>query len=273
MINLAETMYIYATTRFDAELAKLEPPAFATIDENTPEDVVTLLKTAGNSAARQYDKYKELFQLSCMYGDEVLHLVLVDDDQRAGVSDVMMENDPRKITLRQVATEGELVAAFWDWFMAKQPVIIAAWRTAQLWALLVNKALKYKIPVPADWRQNPMKKWTTTERLLDVSNLYLQGVTPAVRPMPDLQDVLDYWDVPVRHRHILQYPTQKELRAAKDEDWGHLVFGLGMYLDGMQRVLQDYTAEPELPAGGMNGTIPVPGVPGPVGGAHRGPRP
>lgn len=271
MINLAETLYIYATTRFDEALAKLEPPAFAVIDENTPEDVVTLLKTAGNSAARQYDKYKELFQLSCMHGNEVLHLALVDDEN-VGTFNVMVEHSSRKSTLKQVATEGELVAAFWDWFTDKQPVVVAGWRTSQLWAMLVNKALKYKIPVPSEWRQSPMKKWSTVDRLLDISNLYLQGVTPAVRLMPDLQDVLDYWEVAVPNRHIFQYPTQKELRAAKDSDWGHLVAQLEMYLDGMEQVLLDYTSEPSA-IGGMNGESGMPGVPGVAGFGLRGPQP
>ena len=267
MINLAETMFIYATTRFDDYLAKLEPPAFATIDENTPEDVVALLKTAGNSAARQYDKYKEIKQISCLYGNECLHLVLACETP-VSLFQVNPGSGGREAEIRLVATEGELVAGFWDWFRARGvagPAVVAGWRTSQLWALLVNKAIRYKLPVPPAWRQDPMKKWGSTDRLLDLSHIYLQGVSPAVRLMPDLQDALDYWDIPDPNKHKYTYPTQKELRSAPDTGWGEMALRLELYLDGMRRAMSEYMQE-EPDMGGVHGiTTQVPNLRGPAG--------
>lgn len=262
---MTETMFIYAVTRFDDVLAKLEPPAFATIDESTPEDVVALLKTAGNSAARQYDKYKEVKLISCMYDGQRRHLVLAEE----APADFRLPSGAG--SLRLLSTEGEVMAAFWDWFGElgiRGPAVIAGWRTAQLWALLVNKAIRYKLPVPAHLRQDPMKRWASSDRLLDLANIYLQGVSPAVRLMPDLQDALDFWEVTVPNRLRYAYPSQAELRNAQDDQWPELAVRVEMYLDGMKRALEDYTGERDERIG-----MEVLGLRGPAGAGIRGPQP
>ena len=274
MLNLDDTAYVFGTTKFDDVLAKVEPPTFATIDENTPPDVVSLLRTAGTSAARQYDRYKEIRHISHMHQGRYIHLVLAEDEMSGGESttEINLAVPGRSTCIQPMATEGELVSTFWTQLMnmgVAGPAIVAGWKIGQLWALLVNKALKYGIKVPQAFRQNLAMRYASNDRLLDLTGAYLQGISPAVRLLPELQDALAYWDPAIPGRHEGAFPSTSELQHATWEDWKKLELHrrVELMLDGMALVLAAYEA------GGDDGPIAMHNVPGPVGASARGPRP
>ena len=270
-MNLNDTAYVFGTTKFDEVLAKVEPPTFATIDENTPPDVVSLLRTAGTSAARQYDRYKEIRHVSHLYRGQYVHLVLAEDDPPGDAVGIQQLAEPGRTTgVQPMATEGELVATFWSQLSGMGmagPAIVAGWKIGQLWALLVNKALKYGVKVPQAFRQNILARYASSDRLLDLTGIYLQGMSPAVRLLPELQDALAYWEPAIPGRHERSFPGTGELQRAGWSDWQGLYRRVELLLDGMAMMLEAYEA------GGDDGPVAMHNLPGAPGAAVRGPKP
>ena len=60
--------------------------------------------------------------------------------------------------------------------------------------MLVNKAMAYGVRTPRSIRSDPMRKYSTVDVVLDLANLYSQGVGYQIRPLPSLGDVLKYWN-------------------------------------------------------------------------------
>ena len=238
---------VYMTTRLSQDrLAEMPPRAPLSITDPTRRaEIESNLKVA----AQFWDVYRDIVQLSFLYKDKFTHLMLCDklDDDSPDDLRVAMA------TVGAVSTfsdEADLVRAAFDYIAAlgcvpsltsaRAPLLqfgLAGWHIgSDIWAPLVNKAIKYRIPVIQDMLCGLDVKWPASRRLLDIATIYTQGAG-TFRKIPRLVDALQFWgvidpsaDVPPKNEIedvVCDYP---EIAAAEVEP----------YLRGMEEVLKLY---------------------------------
>jgi len=74
--------------------------------------------------------------------------------------------------------------------------------------MMANKAFTYGCPIPRALLSDPTRRYSTVDCLLDVGNIYAQGISMASRRLPALSDVLSYWGF--RNK----YATPREIKEA-----------------------------------------------------------
>jgi len=240
---------VYMTTSLSQERLDEMPPRapLSIADPTRRAEIESSLKVG----AQFWDMYRDIVQLSFLYKGEFTHLMLCDkldtgspDGQRASM-----------VTTGSVSTfsdEADLVRAAIDYIAnlgcvqsqaaVKTPLMqfgLAGWRIASdIWAPIVNKALKYRIPVIQDMLCGLDVKWPAARRLFDISTIYTQG-SGTFRKMPRLIDALQFWGVMDQSADtclkeeiedvVCDYP---EIAAASVEP----------YLRGMEEALRLYLA-------------------------------
>jgi hypothetical protein len=238
MINLIDAIYVYMTTEFDAELATHDPPTFAVAPEGTDEDLVEMLAQAGARAAQRHDKYQTIKHISTRTHDQTYHQVLVRNAEEAQYVNTKLR--PKPSVLNTYSDESALVADFWQGMLDETTSAVLGWRTRDMWGLLVNKALRYEVPIPARFKQDLSRRYCTLDCLIDLRNIYLQGCSPAVRNVPDIADVFSYWDLlDVDDSEFLQ---DEEILTAGVAKWRDPAFmrRVELYLEGMDAAVRRY---------------------------------
>lgn len=212
--------------------------------------------------ARLWDIYRDVVQLSFYHEGHAYHFMLCDDpkwDARGHIH----EQDNR--TIRLYDDEEDLVRDAFTFIREVfgpetpegQPMYmrtLVGWRMyIELWPFLVNRALKYRIPIYRDMLTNPDTKWPTTKHLSDIATLYLQG-GGGIRKLPGLADLLRFWGYwQDEHR-----PMPEDIEAAVCEDPFGTAGYIEQYLRDMHSVMCLYysaqsttNAQPDSPLTGL----------------------
>jgi hypothetical protein len=120
---------------------------------------------------------------------------------------------------------------------------LCGWKThQQVWPMLANRAMRYRIPVLQALLTDPEKKWPTVYSLVDIAGIYLQGAGFS-RQMPGLADLLRYWGC----AETLE-PIPIDMAALVCGDPVKAVGIIEPYLDGMHRAVCTYYPGADLVA-------------------------
>lgn len=193
-----QILTVFMTTRInETRLAEMPPLLRAEITDNEQrkrvEDVMML-------TARSWDIYRDLVQLSFHWNGRSYHFLLCDDPAWAH-SGAPSLDDPERLVMF-FSDEAELVHAVFLFIgevfgeVNGKPMydrLIVGWQIyTQLWPFLVNRAIKYRIPVFREMLGGVDTRWPNARYLGDIANLYLQGGS-AGRRLPGLADLLRFW--------------------------------------------------------------------------------
>lgn len=90
--------------------------------------------------------------------------------------------------------EDLMLTSLWDML---NPIItgrfLCGWEIYdQIWPRLINRSLHHGIPIPP-WAINDLAKKYTTINLIDIANIYKQGVYQGIRPLPPLHVAVKLW--------------------------------------------------------------------------------
>jgi hypothetical protein len=113
---------------------------------------------------------------------------------------------------------------------------IVGWKLqGEVWPMLVNKAVNCGTRCPRNLRTDPTKRYTTVDKLYDVSNIYTQGAN-FQRRLPALADALRYWGQAANYQ-----PPSKILDAVCSQP-ALAARMIEPYLDGMAKVALEYSS-------------------------------
>lgn len=234
MIDLDNALYLYTNTFFDEDLAEIHPPSFAKQTNDMSPDIAAMLHDAGVRTAKKYDRYCPIFQLSTLHKGTYTHYLIGDPNTSAKpASDCFVYFVDRE--------EG-LIRSFIESYENLLPSVVAGWEINQDWAMIVNRCVKYGIPLGLEHKQDPMVRYSTNKSLLSIANIYQQALPPSIRALPDLQDALDFWDIEIPEHPYGNILSTQELYNAKPELWLKKTFAAhaAAPLFGMQAVLRNY---------------------------------
>lgn len=211
-IDLSNLAVIFVTTEVNKDRIDSDPPElpFEPSDPGMEQD----LKSNAKYAAYQYDYYKDVIQCSILHHNVYHHFMYCDDP---AVPNRKVDSDWRKVTV--VDFEKDLIG------LAMQEIgnvfpetntgvpygggILAGWKLPwETWPMMVNKAFAYGCPMPRALMSDPIRRFSTYDCLLDVANIYAQGIAMSMRRLPALADVLGYWGF--RNK----YATPRDIKAA-----------------------------------------------------------
>ena len=187
---------MYMSTALNKTRLEEDPPSVEDVDD--PSHRANLLLSRQGSA-RYWDIYQDILQVSFLYANTFCHYMLCE----AGVNtDKIVVRENSIIYLYD--NEEDLVrAVFQQIVQLMGPVIgdgvpmygrmLVGWNMhSEVWPMLVNRAIKYRIPVYRDMLADPDAKWHTTRHIGDISAIYTQG-SHGSRRTPGLVDLLKYW--------------------------------------------------------------------------------
>jgi hypothetical protein len=128
----------------------------------------------------------------------------------------------------------------------------------EIWPILVNRAIKYRIPVYRDMLTNPDSKWPTTKHLGDIAAIYFQG-GGGFRKLPGFADLLKFWGFwQDEHRAM-----PEDIAAAVCEDPFGTAGYIELYLRDMHNVMRVYYRTEDDTT---KSTDPLAGMPVPTSG-------
>lgn len=238
-LDIDNLSVIYITTEVDRERINQEPPQLPYEPDNpmAEQNLLDSVKTG----AYQFDCYKNVVQCSIMWHNVYHHFMYCDDPS---LPNRQVDGDWRHIHV--VDYERDLICEFSKLVNEMFPCTvqgyplgggtIAGWRlTNDIWPLMVNKAFGSGCILPKSVMTNPMKRYTTTECLLDISTIYTQGAAPATRRLPSLADTLTYWGFT-----DINFATPGEIRAGICRDPMLAASKVELYLLAMEGVVRQY---------------------------------
>jgi hypothetical protein len=241
-INTDEIVLMYMTLDIRHDRIEEFPPKLPF--EVDDESLQAAREDNAKKAAYQYDRYKDIVQLSFYHADQFHHFVPCENWD--GETEIQTEHRSIKIC----STEAELVQASVDLLgtfhveLGAQPgmptaalsKIFAGWKIhTELWPILVNKALQHGVQFPVGLKNDPLRRFSTLNNLLEVSGIYAQGINMSMRKLPALADVLEYWgytDYP--------HPRPAEIKEKLCEDPAEAAKGTESYLVDMYDVIRRY---------------------------------
>lgn len=197
------------------------------------EDVMTI-------TAKGWDIYRDLVQISFYWNGKSFHFLLCDDPAwaHAGMPSI---DEPERLVMF-FSDEADLVRGvfmFLDEVFGEingKPMydrLIVGWRMySEVWPFLVNRALRYRIPLYREMLVGADSKWPTSRYLGDIGNLYLQGGA-GVRKLPGLADLLRFWGYDYDDR----VPLPEDMAAAVCEDPVGTAAEVERYLKDMHAVV------------------------------------
>ena len=232
---------MFMTTETDKERVQEQPPQLPF--EVEPWAQATVIDNARRSAYR-YDAYKTIVQLSFLSMEGFAHFLLCDDPEYA---ENTIDTEYRHIAI--VDTEEKLVQEAATFVRGKQVEtdgMVMSWRVfagwkilADNWPLFVNKAFAYRQQIPYSLVSNPMKRFSTNDHLLEVSNIYSQGMSMGLRPLPTLPDALRYWGYGI-DGVLRSHPTPQTICKKICEDPLGAAKDVECYLRDMTDVIARY---------------------------------
>lgn len=196
-INMSQLAIVYMTTDINRELIDEQPPQ-APYEADTPQAQQEMTDNLKRTAY-MYDAYKDVVDISVYWNRKFHHFMLCDD---MAVQANKRDDEIRYMEIFEY--EQDMMTAFHSLVCQICPEtidgiplgggILAGWKlTSDIWPILVNKVFKHGLHMPACLLTDPMKRWSSVDRLLDVSNIYSQGVSMNMRRLPALADTLEYW--------------------------------------------------------------------------------
>jgi hypothetical protein len=230
---------VYMTTRLnDARLADMPPLNVTEI----PSEMRRLYKDEGTAmTARWWDVYRDVVQLSFYYNGEYHHFLLCEEHPSESTS--RLKSHVHIYDDEEALIKGafEFLRGFFGPATASgAPLytrLLIGWRMhIEIWPVLVNRAIKYRIPLYREMLTNPDSKWPTIRHLGDVASLYLQG-GGVLRRLPGLPDLLRFWGFWGEDEHI---PLPEDLEAAVCTDPYGVIKHVEKYLTAMHDVMCVY---------------------------------
>ena len=237
-IDINNLAIIYMTTETNTDRINSYPVQLPFDVENTEleKDLIENFK----KTAYQYDMYKDIIQISILWRNCYHHYFFCDDPD-ISVQDI--NEEWRHIVVFDYEHEAVRAAVKKLYEICPEtaegiPVgggLLAGWKVnTDILPILVNKAFKYGLRLPASLMADPMRRWSTVENTLEISNLYGQGISTSVRRIPALADVLNYWGF------SSEYVRPDAIREAVCEGPIKAVNMLETYLNDMEIVIQQY---------------------------------
>jgi len=200
-IDPSQLLMVYATSETVSDRIEEDPPQ-APIDTDDEELRKHMLETA-KRGAYAYDTYRDIRQISfaefpAPEDVRFTHFMLCEDPD---VPDAEVAGEHRSIYIFDA--EFELISAIGDFlssrYMSCQGADIqwrwlSGWKVnTDAWPMIMNKMLKYNVYCPEALQTDVTRRFSTVKHLLDVSNIYSQGVTMNMRKLPACGDALRYW--------------------------------------------------------------------------------
>jgi len=194
-IDTNQIATIYMISDINRELIDTQPPQLP-YEADTPhaqQELVDNLKRT----AYMYDAYKEILNVSVYWCGTYYHFMYCEDKEPETI------RGPYS-SIQVCRYEADMLAAFNGLVQQLCPEsaggisiggsLIAGWKvTSDIWPILVNKMFRNGLRIPQSLMTDPLKRWSTQDRLLDISNIYSQGMSMNMRRLPALADALDYW--------------------------------------------------------------------------------
>jgi hypothetical protein len=196
-IDINEMAFVYMTTEINRDLIDSNPPQlpFDVEDASFEKELTDNSKRS----AYQYDAYNDIIQVSFLWHDKYSHFFFCDDPD---VATREVNEDWRTIQVFDYEKEViDAVSAMTHSICTETgdgtPIgggNIAGWKvTTDIWPMLINRMFKYDCRPPKSLETDITRKWSTVNRLVEVSNIYTQGVGAGMRRIPSLADTLVYW--------------------------------------------------------------------------------
>lgn len=259
-LEATQLVTVFMSTQVDDTKTLEEPPLLKTeiADDYRRQQVGDTIAMA----ARSWDIYRTLVQLSFYWNGRHYHLLLCDDPDWNDKRTFGTLNEPERLVMF-FTDESELVTAAFALIreiygnMEGRPLydrMMVGWRMySEIWPFLVNRAIKYKIPVYRDMLVGADSKWPTTKYLGDIAALYLQGGNPG-RKLPGLADLLRFWGF----GHDEHRPLPEDLGAAVCDDPVGTAKEIERYLKDMHEVLCMYYGANQTDTLDPRAGLPVP---------------
>jgi hypothetical protein len=196
-------LLVHMTTAVDQTRIDDNPPSlpFHVEDDELKRELLRNSKYA----AGQYDMYKNVVQLSFLHvqpsGQQYAHYLLCDTPDIPAV-----QSSPERVIVTSPSEELLLDAAFSALNMlyptnsgmaiSTELPTLCGWKIlTDIWPILVNKAMAYDFKLPGMLIADPTEKFPSVRGMYELSSIYTQGASMAMRKLPALADVLNYWGV------------------------------------------------------------------------------
>lgn len=191
--NLKNVAVVYMVTRVNHEKIEENPPGLDF--ELEDDDLRKLLIDNAKRAAYKFDAYNDILQVSFFCGGMFMHFMTCDADRTITASDksiITVSQDEfgmmRDITMFIQSIHQESAGT------VLSPSVFAGWKiNTEIWPMLVNRAFAYRMDLPYSLMSDPMRRFQSIDYLLDVSQIYSQGVYAGSRQVPSLADALCFW--------------------------------------------------------------------------------
>jgi len=196
-LDLNQFATVYMTTMVNHERIADCPPLlpFAVEDPDRRRELLDNAK----SGAHNYDMYKDIVQVSFLYQDKFTHLMYCDDpevktENELGIGrDLIVVDSEERLVAAAVGTIQDFCPETHDGVPLGR-VVLGGWKIrTDLWPTLVNKAFAHGYNMPRGLLTDPLQRFSTIDGLLEISNIYTQGINMSMRKLPALGDVLLYW--------------------------------------------------------------------------------
>lgn len=237
-----EIVTVFMTTQVNDERLADDPPMLKT--EITSDALRQAVEGTMQISAKNWDMYRDIAQLSFLWHGRAYHFMYCGDGSR---DQTQLEDTPQRRT-RVYTDEEDLVkdafALIRDIFgeINGAPMfnrMLVGWRmTGEIWPVLVNRAIKYRIPVYRDMLLMPNIKWAKGDYLGDLVNLYLQG-GQGLRKLPGLADLLKFWG----YWHDESRPMPEDIGAAVCDHPEATALAVESYLQDMYAVVTAYCCD------------------------------
>jgi len=238
-IDIDNLAVIYLTTEVNRERIDQDPPQLPFEPENSMAE--QNLRDSVKVSAYQFDYYKDIIQCSILWQNKYYHFMYCDDHE---IPNRKLDEDWRSIHV--VDFEKDLVCEVSALVNTMFPTAkggyslgggtVAGWElTTKTWPILINKAFGYGCVMSQTVITDPMKKYTTTNCLLDITTIYTQGASPTMRRLPSLADTLKYWGFT-----DIEFPTPGEIKEGICRDPIIAAHKVELYLLAMEGVVRQY---------------------------------
>ena len=236
-IDPDQLLIVYLTTQANKERLDENPPRLP-FDVQDPVFQKELLDGAKRTATA-YDYYKDIIQLSFFHiGTDVKQHFMFCDTMGA------LPEAPENVSVFNV--EANLVQASSNYLMGMfqetdtgislGAPILTGWKVqTDIWPIIANKSMAYNMWVPSALKTNPLKRFSTIDCLLDVSNVYSQGINMSMRKLPFVGDALRYWGY-----QDIEYPTPDKVRDLVCTDPVAAAKQIEPYLEALHDVMLRY---------------------------------
>jgi hypothetical protein len=233
-IDLSRTLFVQATWSPNPVRLKEDPPfqVRGEADDMTDHDleIEDLINQGERKQARRYDYYRDIVHVSFVTPNpgrqrgSAYHFIVSPDayaaqPERFEHKTGTLRTDANPITYVQYfADEAEMLRAFWSGLDPQCGTHwVAGWNIIHgIWPQMVGKALQYRIPVPDQFRADPLRRYQDPN-ILAIDTIYTQGVYFKARPLPQLADLVEWWALPTED--TLPPLSRKQIAELKPDQW------------------------------------------------------